>query len=247
MSNEQVSKRQQLREKRAREQQRGRLVSIGLIAAGALVIVALVVIPMLKPVNLATIEPFERPQVDFNSTGSPDAPITITEYSDFQCPYCKRFADQTERQLIDAYVTTGKVRFVYRSFGSFIGPESGAAAEAAYCAGDQEKFWEFHDFLFANHTGENVGDYATRKLEAMAEALELDMNAFTSCISSGKYSDQILQDGKDGVAAGIQATPSFVLTYQVNGETKTRLIEGAQPFAQFQAEIEAALTEMGLQ
>ena len=248
MPNEQVvSKRQQLRDKRAREQQRGRLLMIGGIAIVAVLLVALVVYPMLKPVNLATIEPFERPQVDFNSTGDADAPITITEYSDFQCPYCKRFADQTERQLIDAYVTTGKVRFVYRSFGSFIGPESGAAAEATYCAGDQEKFWEFHDFLFANHTGENVGDYANRKLEAMAEALGLDMNAFTSCLSSGKYSDQVLQDGKDGIAAGIKATPSFVLTYEVNGETKTRVIEGAQPFAQFQAEIEAALAEMGLQ
>ena len=239
-----MSKRQQLREKRAREQQRGRLMMIGGIAIFAILLVAFVVIPMLKPVDLATIEPFERPQVDFNATGDPDAPITVTEYSDFQCPYCKRFADQTERQLVDTYVATGKVRFVYRSFGSFIGPESGAAAEAAYCAGDQGKFWEFHDFLFANHTGENVGDYTTRKLEAMAEALSLDMNAFTSCLSSGKYDDQILQDGRDGVAAGIQATPSFIISYVVNGETKTRLIEGAQPIGQFQAEIEAALAEI---
>ncbi len=242
-----MSKRQQLRDKRAREQQRGRLMMIVGIAVVAVAVVALVIVPMLLPVDLTTIEPFERPQADFNATGDPDAPITITEFSDFQCPYCKRFADQTERRLVETYVATGKIRFVYRSFGSFIGPESGAAAEAVYCAGDQSQFWQFHDVLFANHTGENVGDYTTRKLEAMAEALNLDMNAFTSCTSSGKYADQILQDGKDGVAAGIQATPSFVLTYVVNGETKTRIIEGAQPFEQFQAEIEAALAEMGLQ
>jgi len=218
---------------------------IGGIAIVAVVIVALVVIPMLKPVDLATIEPFERPQADFNATGDPDAPITVTEYSDFQCPYCKRFADQTERRLIETYVATGKVRFVYRPFGSLIGPESGTAAQAAYCAGDQGQFWQFHDFLFANHTGENVGDYTTRKLEAMAETLNLDMNAFTSCVSSGKYADQVLQDGKDGVAAGVKATPSFIITYEVNGETKTRFIEGAQPFEQFQAEIEGALAEIG--
>jgi protein-disulfide isomerase len=239
-----TSKRQQLRDKRAREQQRGRLMMIGGIAIFAILLVAFVVIPMLKPVDLATIEPFERPQADFNATGDPDAPITITEYSDFQCPYCKRFADQTERQLVDAYVATGTVRFVYRSFGSFIGAESGDSAEAAYCAGDQGQFWQFHDFLFANHTGENVGDYTTRKLEAMAEALNLDMNAFTSCTSSGKYAEQILQDSKDGIAAGIQATPSFIISYVVNGETRTRVIEGAQPFGQFQAEIEAALAEI---
>lgn len=247
MSNEQVSKRQQLRDKRAREQKRGRLVSIGLIAAGAIVIVALIVVPMLKPVDLASIEPFERPQVDFNSTGAPDAPITITEYSDFQCPYCKRFADQTEKRLIDTYVATGKVLFVYRAFGSLIGPESGTAAEAAYCAGDQGQFWQFHDFLFANQTGENVGDFTTRKLEAMAGELDLDMNTFSSCLRGGKYGNQVVKDGQDGVASGIKATPSFIISYTVNGEAKTRFIEGAQPFEQFQAEIEAALAEMGLQ
>lgn len=247
MPNEQVSKRQQLRDKRAREQKRGRFMMILGIAAVAVVIVGLAVIPNLMPVNLATIESFARPQADFNAAGDPNAPIKITEFSDFQCPYCKRFADQTERQLVETYVATGKVYFVYRSFGSFIGKESGDAAQAAYCAGDQGKFWEFHDFLFANHTGENVGDYIPRKLEAMAETLELDMNAYTSCFGSGKYANQIVQDSKDGIAAGIQATPSFILTYEVNGETKNRLIEGAQPFEQFQAEIEAALAEMGSQ
>jgi protein-disulfide isomerase len=183
--------------------------------------------------------------VDFNAAGDPNAPITITEYSDFQCPYCKRFSDETEKQLVDAYVASGKVRFVYRSFGLFVGPESQAAAEAAYCAGDQNKYWEFHDILFANHTGENVGDYTNRKLQAFAEALGLNMTAFKSCLDSGKYAERVTQDGVDGVAAGVEATPSFVLSYTVNGETRTRLIQGAQPFGAFQTEIEAALAEMG--
>lgn len=246
MSNEQeMSKRQLLREKRRREEQRNRLISIGVIVLGALIIFAVLIYPNVKPVDITAATSFERPKVDFNSTGDPDAPITIIEYSDYQCPYCRRFADDTERQLVETYVTSGQVYFIYRSLGLFIGPESQDAAEASYCAGDQGKFWEYHDILFANHTGENVGDYVNRKLQAFAEALSLNMDAFNSCLNSGKYEELVTQDGIDGTAAGIQATPSFVLSYTVNGETKTKIIEGAQPFSVFQAEIEAALVEIG--
>lgn len=246
MSNEQgKSKRQLLREKRRREEQRNRLISIGVIVLGALVIFAVLIYPNVKPVDITEITSFERPNADFNAAGNPDAPITITEYSDYQCPYCKRFSDDTERQLVETYVASGQVYFIYRSFGLFIGPESQDAAEAAYCAGEQEKFWEYHDILFANHTGENVGDYVNRKLQAFAEALSLNMDAFNSCLNSGKYEERVTQDGIDGTTAGIKVTPSFLFSYVVNGETKTKIIEGAQPFSVFQAEIEAALAEIG--
>jgi protein-disulfide isomerase len=245
MPNEQgMSKRQILREKRQREQQRNRWMVIGVVVIGAL-LVAWVLISSLKPPKVTAVTSFERPKVDFNATGDPNAPITITEFSDFQCPYCKRFSDETEQQLVETYVASGQVRFIYRSFGLFVGPESQAAAEAAYCAGDQGKFWEYHDILFANHTGENVGDFTTRKLQAFAKTLGLDTNAFNSCLDGGKHAQRVTQDGIDGQAAGITATPSFVMTYTVNGQVKTKLIEGAQPFSAFQTEIEAALAEMG--
>jgi protein-disulfide isomerase len=245
MPNEQgTSKRQLLREKRQREEQRNRMISIGAMVVGAL-LVAWILIASLKPPQIAEFTSFERPNVDFNSTGDANAPITITEYSDYQCPYCKKFADETEKQLVEIYVASGQVRFVFRSFGLFIGSESQDAAEAAYCAADQGKFWDFHDILFANHTGENVGDYTNRKLQAFGDTLGLDMDAFNSCLDSGKYTDLVTQDGIDGQAAGIKATPSFVMTYVVNGETKSKMIEGAQSFSAFQAEIEAALAEMG--
>jgi protein-disulfide isomerase len=143
-------------------------------------------------------------------------------------------------------VTNGTVYFVYRSFGNFIGPESQAAAEAAYCAGDQNKYWDYHDILFANQTGENVGDFSNRRLQAFAEALSLNMSEFNTCLSSGKYADRVAQDKVDGTAAGVTATPSFVLTYTVNGQQKQSVIAGAQPFSEFQTQIEGALTEMGL-
>lgn len=241
-----LSKRQAMREKRAREAARNRIFSIGLIALGVIVLFALIIGPNLFPPEVKEAILHERPNVDDNAMGDPNAPITITEYSDYQCPYCRRFWEDTEQQLADAYVATGQVRFVYRSFGMFIGAESQAAAEAAYCAGAQGKFWEMHDTIFTNQTGENVGAYSNRKLDAFAESIGLDMDAFNSCMNSNEFASRVLQDGTDGIAAGVQATPSFVISYVVNGETKTRLIEGAQGFDAFQAEINAALAEMGL-
>lgn len=248
MSPEQkLSKRQMMREKRQRQAQIQRLGMIGIIVAGALLVTAALIYPNLKPVGeVTTAASTERPMVNDNAMGNPDAPIKIEEFSDYQCPYCARFYEETEWQIADSYVADGTVYFVYRSFGDFIGPESKAAAEAAYCAGDQDKYWEYHDILFANLTGENVGAYADRRLQAFAEALSLDMDAFNSCFNSGKYSERVNQDRIDGAAAGVTGTPAFSITYTVNGEQKQRFIAGAYPFSEFQTQIEEALVEMGL-
>lgn len=240
-----MTKREAQRQKMRRSKQRDRMRLVWIAVGLALVVAVVLVIPNLIPAGtVATPESsITRSQVNGNAVGDPNAPIRIEEFSDFQCPYCARFAAQTEAQLVSAYVETGKVYFLYRSFGEFIGPESRAAAEAAYCAGDQGKFWEMHDTIFANHTGENLGDYTNKRLTAFAEGLGLDMGTFTQCFNGGTYNDRIDQDLKDGRAAGIQATPSFVLTYSVNGQVQTVLIEGAQPFSEFQAKIDAALAE----
>lgn len=247
MSPEQkMSKRQMMREKRARQARMQRIGMIGIIVVGALFVAAALIYPNLKPVGeIATTEPKARTMADGNAMGDPNAPIKIEEFSDYQCPYCARFVKDTEAQIEDTFVADGTVYFVYRSFGDFIGAESKAAAEAAYCAGDQNKYWEYHDILFANQTGENVGAFTDRRLQAFAETLNLDMNAFNSCFNSGKYSDRVNQDRVDGTAAGVTGTPAFVLSYTVNGEQKTRFIAGAVPFSQFQAEIESVLAEMG--
>ncbi len=168
-----------------------------------------------------------------NSMGDPNAPVKIIEYADFQCPYCMQFHQDTEPQIIAQYVKTGKVYFEYHSVGAFLGEESGAAAQAAYCAGDQGKFWEYHDTLFSHWTGENVGDFTNDKLQQYAAALGLDETAFNGCLSTGKYASLVQQDVTDARAAGIKATPSFL----VNG----KLVEGALPFSDFQQAIEAAL------
>jgi len=241
-----VSKRQVRREQIRRKEKRGRLIGIGLITIGAIFVAFLIIYPNFKPVGaISAPESISRPDVKLNAAGNPDAPIKIEEYSDFQCPYCSGFSKDTEPKLMETYVADGTVYFVYHSFGEFIGSESGSAAKAAYCAGDQEKFWEMHDIIFANQAGENAGAFTDRRLIAFAENLELDMGAFSSCFNGNNYKDLITQDGKDGLAAGIKATPSFIMSYTVNGEVKTKLIEGAQVFDTFKQEIEAALAELG--
>ncbi len=247
MTEEKISKRQMLREKRRRAAMRNRLITIGFVVVGALLVAFALIAPNLKPVGeITAAAPSPRPMANDNAMGDPNAPITIEEFSDYQCPYCQRFYLETESQLVEKYIATGKVYFIYRSFGEFIGPESRAAAEAAYCAGEQNKYWEFHDILFANQRGENVGDYTDRRLLAFAETLGLDMGAFRSCFESGKHSQRVDQDFTDGRTAGINATPSFVLKYVVNGEIRQSIIAGAYPFSEFEAQIETALAEMGL-
>jgi protein-disulfide isomerase len=254
MSVEKKSKRQERREKMRQQEQRRRLLTIGLITIGAALLVFAVIWPQLKPVaEIVAADPGTPPNANDNSMGDPNALIKIEEFSDFQCPFCERFYQETQPLLRQYYIDTGKIQFVYRSFGNFVSQnvggaktESQDAAAAAYCAGEQNKFWEMHALLFANVLGENVGSFTDRRLEAIAEKVEgLDMDQFRSCYSSGKYEDRVQQDSKDGQAAGITGTPGFIVTYTVNGETKTKLIEGAQPFSTFQQELEAALNEVG--
>ena len=243
-----LSKRQAMREKRQRQARTQQIIMISAIVLGAVLVAVALIYPNFKPVGeITTATSKERPTANDNALGDPNAPIKIEEFSDYQCPYCARFSEETEQQIIDTYVTNGTAYFVYRSFGGFIGKESQDAAEAAYCAGEQNKYWEYHDILFANQTGENVGAYTPRRLQAFAEALSLDMNAFNSCVDSGKFADRVQQDGADGKAAGVTGTPAFVISYTVNGEQKQRFISGAYPIGEFQTQIEGALAEMGQQ
>ncbi len=242
-----MSKRQLRRQQIRRKETRGRLFGIGLVTLGAVFIAFLFIYPMFKPIaQVVTPQAISRPNVKANAAGNLDAPIKIEEYGDFQCPHCQNFYLNTEPQLMETYVTDGKVYFVYHSFGAFIGEESGNAAEAAYCAGDQNKFWEMHDMIFTNQTGENVGSFTDRRLIAFAQAIDgLDVNEFKSCYNDGKYKTLIDEDAKNGLAAGVKATPSFIMSYTVKGAAKSKIIEGAQGYDAFKQAIDAALAEIG--
>jgi protein-disulfide isomerase len=248
------SKRQARREEMRRRSQRQRLITIGLIILGALVIVLPIAYQMLKPAaGVVAVDTGTHPNANDNSMGDPNAPIKIEEFSDFQCPYCERFHQQTEPLLRQYYIDTGKVLFTYRSMGNWVSgnvgganTESQDAAAAAYCAGEQNKFWEMHALLFGNVLGENVGSFSDKRIPLIAEKVEgLDMDKFNQCYESGKFKDRVQQDFKDGQAAGITGTPGFLITYTVNGESKTEKIDGAEPFTTFQQKLEAILNQIG--
>jgi len=198
-------------------------------------------------------DPNVHPETNSNSMGDPNAPVKIMEFSDFQCPFCQRHWQETEPQIIDTYVKTGKIQYTYRSAGNWVsknigqgGVESQNAAMAAYCAGDQGKFWEYHATLFSNVQGEDAGSFTDANLQKFAQSLGLDTKQFSDCYTSKKYADKVAQDYKDALAAGIKGTPSFVLSYtDAQGKTITILIEGAQPFDAFKQEIDKALAAAG--
>ena len=260
MSYERKSKRQARREQVQRQQQRQRLITIALIVIGAVLVVGAVIWPQLEPIaRVVAVDPGVHPNASDNSMGDPNAPIKIEEFSDFQCPFCERFHQETEPLLRQYYIDTGKVQFVYRSMGNFVSDniaraqrtpaktESRDSALAAYCAGEQNKFWEMHAHLFATVIGEDANSFVDRRLKAIARTAGLDRRAFNSCYDSGKYLDRVQQDLEDALAASFDSTPSFLITYTVNGEAKTKTIIGAQPFTVFQQELEAALNEIGVQ
>lgn len=213
-----------IREERRRKKRRQQLATLLTIGGAVVVVVAIIVLVSLKknltPVGkIVSITPDPRPMANGATMGDPNAPVKIVEFGDFQCSACLHFYQTIEPSLVTDYIATGKVNYTFRSMGNWIGPDSVAAAEAAYCAADQGKFWDYHDILFANWTGENVGDFTSKRLIAFGENIGLDMSTFRSCVNSQKYSARVSQDNSDGLKAGVQGTPTlFINSTMYNGD-----------------------------
>jgi protein-disulfide isomerase len=170
--------------------------------------------------------------------GSPTAPVTMIEFSDYQCPYCKRYADQTVPALLKDYVQTGKVRYAFRDFPlTQIHPLAAKAAEAARCAGDQGKYWEMHDKLFAN-----PGELQAEKLRVHARSIGLDEAAFRACLDESRHAAAVQKDLDAGAELGITGTPAIVVGLSDGDQVKNAVVvRGAQPIGTFKAEIEKLL------
>ncbi len=172
----------------------------------------------------------ERPRIEISvdddpSQGPKDAPITIVEFSEFQCPYCKR-TRETLKQIMETY--KDKVHYVFRDFPLSFHKMAPKAAEAANCAGDQGKYWEYNTALF-----EHQPDLAEDRLKVYAKDLGLNTTKFEECLSSGKFAAEIEKDISDGAEAGVSGTPA----YFINGI----FLSGAQPFENFKAIIDDEL------
>ena len=164
--------------------------------------------------------------------GPAEAPVTIVEFSDFQCPFCQRFREQTLDQLLTAY--EGKVRFVYRDYPiSSIHPHAQKAAEAAQCAHEQGKFWAMHDRLMAEQSAWASASNVPATFQSYADELKLNVEQFSNCLSSGQFAAEVQKDYQHGQSYGVRGTPTFF----ING----RIVAGAVPFSTFKAIIEEEL------
>lgn len=177
--------------------------------------------------------------------GDKNAPVTIVEFSDYECPFCKRHFDDTLPQLIKNYVDTGKVKIVFRDFPlSFHDPLATKEAVAANCAGEQggdSKYFEYHDQIFTR-TKSNGNGLAEADLTTIATDLGLNLSSFNTCIADSAQADEVKKDIADGSAAGASGTPSFIIGKSTsNGEIDGDLVVGAQPYAAFQAVIDPLL------
>ncbi|MDZ7843618.1 MAG: thioredoxin domain-containing protein [Anaerolineales bacterium] len=237
-----MNPKQRIQERREQQRKKKRVTYI-LVALGAALVLSAVFLLLsnANQVDLAEGEiirvPVQQPPLaDGSSMGDPDAPVTIINYSDFGCPHCANFALSTGKQLAEEFVAAGEVHFEFRSVGALLGvPATVQAAEAAYCAADQNAFFPYHDLIFANQAKLFVVRDAdiSPTLVTFAEILELDADAFSRCLDSGKYSKRVSLDEAAARQAGVTGTPTFI----VNGQ----VLSGNQPIENFRQVIEAEL------
>jgi protein-disulfide isomerase len=183
--------------------------------------------------SIATVSFGDSPVV-----GQADAPLVLVEFTDYQCPFCKRFDDDTFAQLKKNYVETGKLRIVSRNLPLSFHDHAGSAAEAALCAQQQQQYWPMREKLFANAQFLTV----TNLMKA-AEELKLNVEAFRSCLEKKTFASQVKQDGQDAGSAGITGTPSFVVgRVSKDGKVTGTVLVGALPYATFDSELQKLLS-----
>jgi protein-disulfide isomerase len=206
-----MAKRAALRDRRRQQQNRQRLTIVIIVIVAALAVVALLILPNMLPVGeIASITPQPRPDAQGTSMGNPDAPVRIDVFEDFQCPACRSFTENYEPLLMANDIPAGRAYYVFRQW-PFIGPESLQAANASMCANAQGRFWDYHDLLFANQTGENVGAFSDRRLVAFAEQLGLNMSDFNTCFNQNTYQSEIQSDYTEGTQRGVSGTPAVFI------------------------------------
>ena len=167
--------------------------------------------------------------------GSKDAPVTVVEFTDYQCPFCLRFTKTTFPSLKQKYIDTGKVRWVALNLPLAFHKDATKAAQAAHCAGEQDKFWEMREVLFQNPQKLNV-----TYLPAHAATLNLDIEAFNACLQSKRHLDTIAKEAMDAQSVRLTGTPSFIVGKTTPDVIDGQVIIGAQPMNVFEAAIKKA-------
>ena len=197
----------------------------------------------LDEIIINEISPTKKPTLSsFTDNASPvlgniNAPLTMIEFGDYQCTYCKKFFRETEGLIIENYVETGKVKIIFIDF-IVVGSDSTNAANAAHCANDQKMFWMYHSILYNNWDGEDTGWASVDRLHEFANKLGLDMNEFSECMNESKWEELVNSSQADGRIIGVTATPTFFIIDQSNNILK---ITGAQHYDVFQEVFDSLL------
>ena len=240
-----MSKRQEIREKRHREQVRNRIIVIVLVVVGALLVTFALILPSLNtartaasstqtaanasPVPVITITPrVFTTTVNGLHIGDPNAPVKLDAYEDFRCSACLFYTQNIEPGIIQNYVETGKVYYTYHFFIVIDGNDgtdaSSRAANASLCANEQGHFWDYHDTLYANQITEDASLFTDARLVTMAENLKLNMTQFNQCYQAKKYASVVQNDIAQGVKLNVSGTPSLF----VNGTLVANIQQTAQ-------------------
>ena len=176
---------------------------------------------------------------DSPSLGDPKAPITLVEFTDYQCPFCRRFYLNTLSEIKKEYIFKGKVRLVLRDLPLGFHANARPAAKAAHCAREQGKFWEMHDALF-----EGGGKLDGKDFTRYAAKIGVDDSPFRECMESDRHKEDIDRDIEDAGKASINGTPGFVLGKTTDNEIEGSLISGAQSFTSFKRQIDRLLAKL---
>ncbi len=240
-----MSKRQEIRERRHREQIRNRIIVIGLVVVGALLVTFALIMPSINsataaanatktaenatPLPVVTITPrVFTTKVDGVHLGDPNAPVKLDEYADFRCSACLYYFQNVEPPIIQNYVETGKVYYTFHIYIVIDGHDGTDAslrsANAAMCASEQNRFWDYHDTLFANQITEDASLFTDARLVNMAENLKLDMTAFNQCYQAKKYDSVVQNDISKAQSLNVSGTPSIF----INGTLVSDFTQTAQ-------------------
>jgi len=169
--------------------------------------------------------------------GSSNAKVTLIEFGDYQCNFCNVFFHSTEDDILQKYVETGKVKMIFKDY-NIIGPDSVSASHGSHCANEQGLFWEYHDILYSNWTGENNGWASSENLLKFAQEIGVDVDQWSDCMINETYSQTILASNNDAKALGITGTPAF---FVIGPDGKVTRLFGAQPFETFERIFEIEL------
>ena len=184
----------------------------------------------------------QEPQQEFENgspiLGSESAPITIIEFGDYQCEACYAWFHNTRDTLIDNYIETGKAKLIFVDL-PFLGRDSPTAAQASYCAEDQEQYWEYHTMLYTFQDGHPDSGWADRdRLNSFAFSLDMNIDEFNECMDSSKYKKRVKANYDEAVKNGVQSTPTFII---ISEDGKKEQFSGAQPYSVFSVTIESML------